>query len=201
MFTTRTLAALTAVAALALTAPTASAQTAAAGRAQANQPKPQARTGQPTPRSANSEKPDLIIADITFDPSDNEVKVKIKNIGDKNADDSHVRLKIVARVGGQANEKVLFDQEKSVGDIGDGNDKTKDFNVNFQSIKTQADAFKSQLLANVDRLALPQATKNRLKKQINDNFQVVAIATADNRNEIAEKNEANNNRTETFPTN
>ncbi|MBA4189271.1 MAG: hypothetical protein C0467_14840 [Planctomycetaceae bacterium] len=196
MFTIRHLAALMIVAVVALTA--AAAQTAALGKARLGQGQPPA---QPVAQATPTEKPDLIVTDITFDPNDDEVRVRLQNVGDKRADDSHVRLRIVARVNGQPNEKVLFDQEKSVGDIGRGNDKTKEFNVNFSAIAAQADAFKAQLFATIDQLLLPAGVKLRLKKQINDNFQVVAIAFADNRNELLEKNEGNNTRTETFPTN
>ncbi len=171
MFTTRTLAALLATA-----------LTAAAAAAQSNA------------------KPDLIIQDITFRANANDVRLKTRNVGNATADNFKVRLTIIARVDGSNQTKVLFDQSKSFGRIKAGATENEDFAVNFRNIQTQADAFKALVLARIDNTpGIPLGDKVRLKKRVLDHFVVQAVATADSDNQVAEANENNNKRTETFP--
>lgn len=151
-----------------------------------------AATAQPAPKA------DLIIQDITF--NSNAVKLKTQNVGTAKAENFRVRLQIVASVGGSSGgSKVLFDQAKTFNRINAGDTETKDFDVNAASIQAQANAFKQELLTRVERLNVPAAVKARLKNQIQQNFRVQAVATADSDNQVNELNENNNARTETFP--
>jgi hypothetical protein len=152
---------------------------------------------------ASAQKPstsDLIVEDIAFDQIGNEVRLKVKNQGTGRADDTYCRL-VISVSAGNGPPKILFTQERHNSSIGAGKTDNEDFDVNFAQIQTQAVQHRDQLLAAIDKLPLPIPVKNARKAQIMASFRVQVVATADSRNEVAELNETNNNRTEASPLN
>src|SRR5262245_45753984 len=99
-----------------------------------------------TASAQTAEKPDLVVKEIKVDQGDNEVKVTVKNVGDKKADDSKVKLEIRVVVRGKVFP--VFSQVKNVDDLGRNDDDKVKFDVNFAQVKAQVEAVKAQIRNN-----------------------------------------------------